>query len=93
MKTVLYGWPYLGLVAGVVGLAFLLAWPKRAGESRWRDPSWLVCLMLPVYTLHQFEEHGINLRGEHYHFLTELCALLGRLDLSRCPANPASSWQ
>jgi hypothetical protein len=45
--------------------------------------------MLPVYMLHQFEEHGINLRGEHYHFLTELCALIGRLDLSRCPANLA----
>ena len=83
MNVVLYGWPYFGLAAGVAGLAILLSSP------RWKDPTWLVCLMLPVYMLHQFEEHGVNLMGAHYHFLTELCALLGRPDLSRCPANPA----
>ena len=89
MNTVLYGWPWLGLVAGAAGLAALLAWPRRGLGSRWRDPTWLVCLVLPVYMLHQFEEHGINLLGERYHFLTELCAMLGRPELVRCPANPA----
>lgn len=89
MNTVLYGWPWLALIAGAAGLAALLASPRAGLGSRWRDPSWLVCLMLPVYMLHQFEEHGINLRGERYHFLVELCAKLGRPELLRCPANPA----
>jgi hypothetical protein len=88
LNAILYGWPWLGLAAAAAGLAVLLAWPRSGGGSRWRDPSWLVCLMLPVYMLHQFEEHGINLRGERYHFLTELCALLGRPDLDGCPADP-----
>jgi hypothetical protein len=88
MSAIRYGWPWLGLAAAVVCLAALLLERRREAGSRWRDPSWLVCLMLPVYMLHQFEEHGINLRGEHYHFLAELCAMLGRPDLSRCPADP-----
>jgi hypothetical protein len=55
----------------------------------WRDPSWLVCLMLPIYMLHQFEEHGIDAFGARYHFINDLCTTLGHPSLADCPANPA----
>lgn len=87
VHAILYDWPYLGLAAAAAGLAALLLAPRTTAEPRWSDPSWLLCLMLPIYMLHQFEEHGINLRGEHYHFLAEMCAMLGRPDLATCPAD------
>jgi hypothetical protein len=90
MDVVLYDWPWVGLLAGLFGVAALLGWPRSAhAGSRWKDPSWLVCLMLPVYMLHQFEEHGINFLGQHYHFLTELCLALGHPDPKNCPGTPA----
>jgi hypothetical protein len=88
MDVVLYGWPWLGLAVAIVLLAALLTWPRPGQVSRWRDPSWLVCLTLPVYMLHQFEEHGTNLLGQRYQFLADLCAMLGYPDPSRCPADP-----
>ena len=89
MHIVLYDWPYFGLVAGIVALASLLLvpWPTPCG-SRWRDPSWLVCLILPVYMLHQFEEHGINLLGQRYQFIVDLCRTLGYQPPPDCPATP-----
>jgi hypothetical protein len=90
MNALLFDWPFVGLVAGSVGLLALVLWPRPASApSRWRDPAWLVCLMLPVYMLHQFEEHGFNLLGQRYHFINELCATFGTPDLARCPASPA----
>ena len=86
----LLGWPFLALVLGVAGLLALLCWPRPpAAPSRWRDPQCLVCLVLPLYMLHQFEEHGINALGQRYHFIEDLCAWLGQPDLSHCPASPA----
>lgn len=87
MNVVLYDWPYAGLAAAVMGIVLLLVLPWS--ETRWRDPSWLICLALPIYMLHQFEEHGINLLGERYHFLPEMCAILGYPDPTHCPATPA----
>jgi hypothetical protein len=87
--VILYDWPFLGLALGVLGLAALVAWPRRRPGSRWRDPEWLVCLTLPVYMIHQFEEHGFDLMGRRYHFLAAMCAMLGHPDLAHCPADPA----
>jgi hypothetical protein len=86
---ILYDWPFLGLALGVLGLATLVAWPRRRQGSRWRDPEWLVCLTLPVYMIHQFEEHGFDLLGRRYHFLAAMCTVLGHPDLAHCPADPA----
>jgi hypothetical protein len=82
MERILYG-----VTAGLALLAWLVLapWPG----VRWRDPAWLVCLMLPVYMLHQFEEYGINLLGQRYHFPEDLCAVLGHPQLADCPATPA----
>jgi hypothetical protein len=81
MTAVLYDWPFAALVFGIASLLALLARP------RWRDPDWLVCLILPIYMLHQFEEHGYNLLGQRYHFIDELCAILGYARTDECPAN------
>ena len=89
-SVVLYDWPFFALAGGVAGMAILLAWPRPSDAlPRWRDPAWLVCLMLPMYMLHQFEEHGFNLFAQRYHFIEELCASLGYRELSRCPASPS----
>ena len=82
MNAVLLDWPYLGVVAGLVALAVMMA-VRRPPEapSRWRDPAWLVSLMGPVYMLHQFEEHGVDLLGRRYHFIIDLCTSLGHADL------------
>ncbi len=87
--VILYDWPFLGLALGVLGLAALIAGPRQRPGSRWRDPQWLVCLTLPVYMIHQFEEHGFDLLGRRYHFLAAMCAMLGHPDLAHCPADPA----
>jgi hypothetical protein len=81
--AVLYDWPFAALGIGLAISCVLLARP------RWRDPEWLVCLILPIYMIHQFEEHGYNLYGLRFHFLDELCAMLGRPRLDECPADPA----
>ena len=90
LEAALFDWPFFALLVGLLGAAILLGWPRRAGAlSRWRDPAWLVCWMLPVYMLHQFEEHGVDFLGERYHFIDDLCLSLGHADLAQCPANPA----
>jgi hypothetical protein len=41
-----------------------------------------------MYLLHQFEEHGIDLHGNHYAFLGGLCSVLGFPTGKDCPADP-----
>jgi hypothetical protein len=79
----MHDWPFAALALGLAISCALLARP------RWRDPEWLVCLVLPIYMLHQFEEHGYNLFGQRFHFLPELCTLLGHPRLDECPADPS----
>jgi Protein of unknown function with HXXEE motif len=90
LGTALFAWPYAALALGVAGMLALVIWPRPVeAPSRWRDPAWLVCLLLPVYMVHQFEEHGVNVLGQRYHFLSELCAAIGHKDVRDCPAGPA----
>ena len=69
--------------------AFLGPWPaSKAGTAirseekptrsydwlyRTRDIAWYKQIALPVYMVHQFEEHGIDLLGRHYAFQAILC--------------------
>ena len=90
MNTVLYDWPFFALACGVIGIFVLLVMPWPADSPpRWRDPAWLVCLVLPVYMIHQFEEHGIDLLGRRYQFIIEMCRTIGHPDLASCPADGA----
>jgi hypothetical protein len=89
-SPVLFYWPYGGLVLSLLLFAWLLG--EKQGETappRLRDPAWLLPLLWPMYLLHQFEEHGIDLYGRHYAFLGDLCSGLGYREGSSCPADPA----
>ena len=89
-QVALFDWPFLALAGGLAGLGVLLVGPRpKVAPARWRDPAWLVCLTLPVYMLHQFEEHGVNVLGQRYHFIYDLCAALGYQALAPCPVSPA----
>ncbi|WP_096328233.1 HXXEE domain-containing protein [Nannocystis exedens] len=90
MDDILYGWPYVALIAGALLSLVLVLRPRPAGAPpRLRDPSWLLQIGLPVYMLHQFEEHGRDVFGRPYPFLAEFCRTLGHPDLAACPADPA----
>lgn len=87
----LYDWPWLGGAFGLVILAVAFGRPMPALGSygaRLSDPRWLCWLPLPVYMLHQVEEHGIDLLGRRYALQAELCATLGSPDVASCPATP-----
>jgi len=74
------GWPFWGLGVAAALLVLLLVTDWFRGDrsvSRFRDLAWLAWLPTPVYMIHQFEEHGIDLLGRHYAFLGSLCQLLG----------------
>jgi hypothetical protein len=88
MNALLYGWPWVALVCGVGGLLVLFGLPRPpSAPSRFRDPAFFACLMLPIYMVHQFEEHGVDLLGRHYHFIDEICAMVAR-GAGDCPADP-----
>lgn len=82
VDAILHGWPYAGLLLALVLLGALLRAPAA------RDPVWVSKLLWPMYLVHQFEEHGIDLRGEHYAFLGGLCETLGFPRVADCPADP-----
>lgn len=88
--AILHGWPYAGLGLAALILAVLFLRPSPQGlayAARLRDPRWLLWAAVPMYMIHQFEEHGVDLLGRHYPFLEALCTTLGRGDLSTCPAD------
>lgn len=90
-EAVLYGWPYAGLGLAALILAALLLRPSPPGSAyaaHLRDPRWLLWAAVPMYMLHQFEEHGVDLLGRRYPFLDGLCAALGYADPATCPADP-----
>jgi hypothetical protein len=90
MSTILLAWPYAGVGLAVLMIAWL-ALEKRNGSApaRWQDPAWVLPLLWPMYLVHQFEEHGVDLLGRHYSFLGELCGTLGYAQIQECPADRA----
>lgn len=91
MNTILIGWPYVGLVAALLLTAWIATERRPEGKGpRWQDPASVLPLLWPMYLVHQFEEHGIDLLGRHYAFLGDLCSTLGHAgDLAHCPADEA----
>jgi hypothetical protein len=81
-------WPWIGiaLAAILLPLLFFTDLFRAPGiASRWRDPAWLAVFGLPLYMIHQFEEHGIDLAGARYAFRGGLCDTMGYADVSACP--------
>lgn len=89
MSTVLYDWPYAGLVLAAALFARLCSRPPTNGLSRWADPVFVLRLLWPMYLVHQFEEHGIDALGRHFAFVAGLCKTLGHDEVAGCPADPA----
>lgn len=82
-------WPFVSLVVGLLFTAHLLLqrWALRRGSEsdvksfqRWKrrsaEPLWWMYLALPIYMLHQFEEHGYDLKGRRYEFQVFICRSL-----------------
>lgn len=92
MDDFLRDWPFPALALAVVLILWLALERRPPGSgSRWHDPAWVLPLLWPMYLLHQFEEHGIDLLGRRYAFLADLCATLGYAgDLAHCPADEAA---
>lgn len=82
MDALLHDWPYFGLALAAALLVYLFRSPRP------NDPAWVLKLLWPMYLLHQFEEHGVDLHGEHYAFLGGLCGTLGFPNVADCPADP-----
>lgn len=81
-------WPWIGVVLAAVLLVLLFGtslFRTPGAGSRWHDTAWLAVLSIPLYMVHQVEEHGIDLYGETYAFRAALCAQLGYPDASTCP--------
>ena len=84
-------WPWFALVLA----SALLVWSAvRRVEGPWRarlrDAGWLLWLALPVYMLHQFEEHGVDALGRSYAFQGTLCSTVGYTGpIAGCPVTAA----
>ena len=90
MQSFLHHWPFLGLALAIALLLWLAPWRRSGGRARWHDPVWVLPLLWPMYLLHQFEEHGIDLLGRRYPFLADLCVTLGHAgDVAHCPVDEA----
>lgn len=89
MHALLFDWPYAGLALAAALVAVLVREALGAGAPAWRSPGWVLGWVWPMYLLHMFEEHGIDLLGRRYAFLGFLCDLIGRPLDSGCPATPA----
>ncbi len=62
--------------AGLLSYLFLKSDPKLLGWT-----------LLPVYMIHQFEEHYIDLKGEKYAFQKYFCNFLGYTNIDECPGD------
>ena len=82
-----YLWPWLGAALAAVLLVLLFGtrlFRTPGAGSRWHDMAWLAVLSIPLYMVHQVEEHGVDLYGATYAFRGSLCAQLGYPDPLDC---------
>lgn len=82
------GWPWVGL--GIAAALLVVLFCSNLFRSdrdvpRYRDLAWLAWLAVPMYLVHQFEEHGIDVLGQVYAFRGSLCGMLGFPDILTCP--------
>lgn len=86
-------WPFAALAIALLMIVWLCAFrraqPGQPWSQRLHDIGWLFWLGVPLYMLHQFEEHGVDLLGRRYHFQAFMCDALGFADLALCPADQA----
>jgi hypothetical protein len=64
-------WMFLSLFFGVILFLWLLFSSKWSGtiKEKLHNPKWIGYLVIFVYSLHQFEEHGFDIFGRRYMFV------------------------
>lgn len=86
---------------GVFGAAFLMLgavlFTQDDSEPRLRNVRFVSALLFAAYTVHQFEEHGVDFLGRRYAFVPFLNDLLrGRFtecaEAIQCPLNPENTF-
>lgn len=77
-------WPFLLLF-----LASLRLVPLLMSAPRWRERSWWLSVLLPIYAVHQFEENGLDLFARRFQFHVSLCNWFGyyKAEVALCPAD------
>ncbi|KAL7931846.1 hypothetical protein V8C35DRAFT_308721 [Trichoderma chlorosporum] len=96
--SLLQDWPFFCLLAGIP-LIIELCKPSNYSlsvdtkpQSRWnsllKDQTWWMRAALPMYLLHEFEEHGYDLLGRRYAFQGFFCNNLGFENVEACPLSP-----
>lgn len=89
-------WPFLGLPLGVALASKAVVESKPSFSSldatvpprsssllRWlrtRDVAFWLQIALPIYMIHQFEEHGYDVFGRRYYFHEAFCKTFVGLD-------------
>ncbi|KAL7920475.1 hypothetical protein ACQKWADRAFT_322210 [Trichoderma austrokoningii] len=91
-------WPFIGLLAGAPVILELCKPPESSlgahtrRQSPWKsitnDQLWWMRAALPIYLLHQFEEHGYDFMGRRYAFRSHFCHHLGFENIDECPLTP-----
>jgi len=71
-------WMFLSLGFGVILFLWLLFSSKWSGSinEKLHDPKWLGYLIVFIYSVHQFEEHGFDIFGRRYMFVSVFNASL-----------------
>jgi hypothetical protein len=64
-------WMFLSIGGGIILFLWLLFSSKWSGsiKEKLHDPKWLAYLIIFVYSVHQFEEHGFDILGRRYMFV------------------------
>lgn len=78
MFSLLKDW---GLISGLYGTGILSYLFIKS------DPKLFGWILLPVYMLHQFEEHYLDFKGERYAFQKFFCNFLGYTNIDKCPGD------
>lgn len=90
MNNIYRTWPYISTPIGVISLSYVFYLIiDNSDKQNYNDylAKTLGWLLLPTYMIHQFEEHGIDFKGEKYAFQKFFCNFLGYNDIDKCPGD------
>ena len=74
-------WPWMGCGAAVIMIILLFFTDWLRGDKskpRWKDPYWLGWIFMVCYMLHNIEEYGLSLTGEHNGFPEAMAVIFGQ---------------
>lgn len=91
MKMNIYRtWPYISTPIGVLILLYVFyliihnSQLPNYNEYLGKILGWI---LISTYMIHQFEEHGIDIKGEKYSFQKSFCKFFGYNNVNKCPGD------